>query len=181
MSEKLECLELVNRKTGEIFDLSLATGATLPYRTILDADEYQDPEQYESDSSLTDLTGYEPLESVIARCMRTMRSPSGAVTQVLDVNALKAEAQDTGIYEAENAGSVDEAFETIDPSDAPGFSLADAGQILASVNDNIKRAELPTTQPKEQLAKKQATLDDAVDNSGDSDDMKEKPTAELSA
>lgn len=171
-------MQVVNSKTGEIFDVARPV---IPYRTILDADEYQDLEAYEPDSSLTDLTGYEPLESVIARCMRTMKSPSGVVSQVLDVHALQQEAHDTGIYEAENASSVDEAFETIDPSDAPGFGLADAGQILASVNDNIKKAELSKTQTKEQLTKKQATLDDAVDNSGDSDDMKEKPTAELSA
>lgn len=172
--------QVVNSKTGELFDVAVPV---IPFRTLLTASEYQDSEQYEPDSSMTDLTGYEPLESIVARCMRTMKSPSGVVTQVLDVNALKAEAHDTGIYEAGKASTVDEAFETLDPTDAPGFDFVDGSRILQSVNDNIstKAKELSTTSTKEQAPKSQATEDNAVENSDNVSEMFEEKADKQSA
>lgn len=170
----------VNLKTGEIKKVPVSDK---PFRSLLDAGEYQDAEHYESDSSVVDLTGYEPLSSIVARCMRTMKSPSGVVTQVLDVNALKAEAHDTGIYEAGKASTVDEAFETLDPTDAPGFDFVDGSRILQSVNDNIltKAKELSTTSTKEQAPKSQATEDNAVENSDNVSEMFEEKADKQSA
>lgn len=164
-------MDIINKKTGEVYE------ASIPYRTILDASEYQDCESYEKDSSLVDLTGFEPLASIVARCMRTMKSPSGAVSQVLDVSALRAEAQETGIYEAASASSLDEAFDTLDPTDAPGFDFVDGSQILEAVNDNIKakKAKLSTTQSAPQgSVKAQEAAADAVGNSANEADMFEE-------
>lgn len=171
-------MQVVNSKTGELYDVARPV---IPYRTILDANEYQDPEVYEPDSSMTDLTGFEPLSVIVARCMRTMKSPSGVVSQVLDVHALQQEAHDTGIYEAENAKTVDEAFDTLDPTDAPGFDIAEGNAILNAVNDNVlnnQKEELSTTSTNEQTLQSQANEDNAVGNSAQSnEELNEKLSA----
>lgn len=175
MTDKIT--QVVNSKTGELFDVALPV---LPYRTIRDANDYKDGEEYEPDSSMVDLTGFEPLSTVIARCMRTMKSPSGGITQVLDLDALKAEAHEPGIYEAEKATTIDEAFETLDPTDAPGFDFVDGSAIIQAVNDNIsaQQKELSTTATNEQAPHSQANEEPAVGNSNNESELfEEKQTA----
>lgn len=131
---------LVNSKTGEIIEAE----ELCPYRTIVDAKEYKDGETYEEGTSVTSLEGYEPLESIVARCMRTTRSPNGTEYQVLDVDALKAEETQTGVYDASGAKDIEEAFATADPTDAQGFDLADASAIQNNLQQ--KQEELSTQQ-----------------------------------
>ena len=130
---------LVNSKTGEIIEAE----EFCPFASITDLKrDPSDVESYEAGTSVTTLEGYEPLESIVARCMRTVQSPNGTVYQVLDKDALKAEETQVGIYEAEGAKTLDEAFATMDPTASQGFDLADASAI--SANLQAKQAELST-------------------------------------
>lgn len=167
-------MQVMNEKTGEIFDV---VRPVIPFRTLLTANEYKDGEEYEEGTSCVDLTGFEPLASIVARCMRTMKSPSGATTQVLDMQALRAEATDTGVYDAKDAQTVDEAFDTLDPTDSPGFDFVDASQVLQSVNDNLSKVkDLSTTEISRDLQKSQANLS-AVGKSDVSPNLEEKQSA----
>lgn len=173
--KKMDTMEVVNAKTGEIYEVARPV---IPFRTILTANEYKDGEDYEEGTSCVDLTGFEPLASIVARCMRTMRSPSGATTQVLDVDALRAEANEPGIYEAKDAQTVDEAFDTLDPTDAPGFDLVDASQVMNAVNDNLaRREELSTAVTEQAPSNSQAQEHAAVGNSEPTLELEEKETA----
>lgn len=134
MSKKV----LIDSKTGEIIEAE----ELCPYRTIVDAKEYEDGETYEEGTSVTSLEGYEPLESIVARCMRTTRSPNGTEYQVLDVDALKAEETQTGVYDASGAKDIEEAFSTTDPTESQGFDLADASAIANNLQ--AKQEELST-------------------------------------
>lgn len=122
---------VVNTKTGEIFEQDI------PFRTITNLKGYHDGEVYKKGSSAVDLTGYEPLSSIIARCTRVMRAPGGQTYQVLDTNALKAEQTFADpVFEASGASSIDEAFvKATDITETPGFDLSDAGRILAQAKD----------------------------------------------
>lgn len=152
---------LVNSKTGEIIEAE----ELCPFASITDLkrDNLHDGEDYVEGTSVTTLEGYEPLESIVARCMRTVKSPNGTTYQVLDSDALKAEETQQGIYEAEGAKSLDEAFDTIDPSDEQGFDLADVSAIQSSVSQKLNK-ELSTQEGSEDNLKSQAT-DEVVGNS----------------
>lgn len=123
----------MNDKTGEVKELKMAC----PFRSLTDLkrDELKDGEDYVEGTSQTSLEGYEPLSSIIARCTRTMVGPGGQTYSVLDKDALKAEETQQGIYEASGANTLDEAFATMDPTDGQGFDLADASQVMSSLND----------------------------------------------
>lgn len=129
-------MDLVNSKTGEFLEIRKDP---IPFRSLTDH-EYSDGETYEPGSSQVDLTGYEPLASIIARCTRTMRAPGGQTYQVLDMEAVKQESQTvpTSVdYEAGTAKTVDEAFATEDPTTDPDFDLVDAGRIMSQVEANL--------------------------------------------
>lgn len=128
-------LSKLDKKTGEIIE----GRPDVPFRSLTDLKQYKDDEQYEPGTSMVDETGYEPLASIVARCMRTMKAPNGQLISVLDKTALKAEESQVGVYEASSATSVDEAFATQDPTDDPDFDLSDASRFLAQANDNIKQ------------------------------------------
>lgn len=129
---------LVDSKTGEVIEAQ----EICPYRTILDADEYNDSETYEQGTSVTTLDGYEPLESIVARCMRTTHSPNGTEYQVLDLDALKAEETQQGVYDAAGAKDIDEAFATLDPTESQGFDLADVSAIQNRVSEELRNASV---------------------------------------
>lgn len=122
MSKKV----LVNSKTGEIIEAE----EHCPFASITDLKrDPNDVESYEAGTSVVSLEGYEPLDVIVSRCMRTVKSPNGVVYQVLDKDALKAEETQTGIYEASGAKTLDEAFDTLDPTASQGFDLVDADRI----------------------------------------------------
>lgn len=123
--------KVMNNKTGEIFEI------VSPFRSLTDLKDYKDGETYEPGTSVTSLEGYEPLESIVARCMRTMRSPNGTEYQVLDTDALHAEETQIGIYEASGASTLEEAFATADPTDSQGFDLADATYIQTKLSEEL--------------------------------------------
>lgn len=148
-------MELMYNNTGEVLTLQKAPS---PFRSITDLKDYNDNERYEEGTSLVDLTGYEPLESVIARCTRLMRGRNGQEYQVIDRDMLKAEMTMPGVYEAGNATSIDEAFETEDITDAPMFDLSDAGEIINNLST------LPTSASDEQANISQAQSEPVVDN-----------------
>lgn len=159
-------VDLVNNKTGEFLEIKKEP---VPFRTLTNLKDYKDGEKYTPDSSEVDLTGYEPLESIIARCTRVMRAPGGQSYSVLDKTALQAEATVSGVYEAAGATSIDEAFDRMDPTDEPGFDLADASALLSEVEK-----DLSTTSQSEQLKLKAS--DDAasaVDKSEETNDNKQ--------
>lgn len=129
--------DLVNTQTGEVFEIKKELS---PFRSITDLKSFKDGEYYEPGSSQVDLTGYEPLESIIARCTRVMRAPGGQTYQVLDVEAVKQEAQvvPTSIdYEAGTASTIDEAFATEDPTSDPDFDLVDASRIMNKAQETL--------------------------------------------
>lgn len=115
----------LNKDTGEILE------AECPWRTITDLKDYNDDEEYIEGTSVTSLEGYEPLESIVARCMRTIKSPNGTEYQVLDTEELKACETQTGVYDCAGAKDLDEAFACTDPTSAQGFDLADATNLGA--------------------------------------------------
>lgn len=125
----------VNSKTGEIVEME----EICPFCSLLSpkSDGLKDGEDYREGTSVTTLEGYEPLESIVARCMRTVKSPNGSVYQVIDTDALKAEETQQGVYEAASAKTVDEAFDTMDPTESQGFDLADASMIQNSVGEKL--------------------------------------------
>lgn len=130
-------MDIVNVKTGEVLELRKEKS---PFRSITDLKDYNHVERYESGTSQVDLTGYEALESIIARCTRTMVAPGGQSYQVLDVDAVKAEAISVPVsvdYEAGSAQTIDEAFATEDPTSAGDFDLVDASQVMAKVAANL--------------------------------------------
>ena len=159
MSKKV----LVNSKTGEIIEAE----ELVPFRSLTDLkrDEYHDGEEYEPGSSVTSLEGYEPLESIVARCMRTVQSPNGSTYQVLDKDALKLEETSQGIYEASGSKTLDEAFNTMDPTESQGFELADASAISHSVQESLSQ-ELPTQGVNDDSHKSKVN-DEVVDNSAE--------------
>lgn len=159
-------LSYVDKKTGEVKE----GRPDVPFRSITDLKQYKDDEHYEEGTSMVDMTGYEPLASIVARCMRTMKAPNGQLISVLDKTALKAEESQVGVYEASSAQSIDEAFETLDPTDSPDFDLSDASQTLAQANDNIKQALASTSAP--QTARSE--LDKAEDSSEKDESVKEE-------
>ena len=163
-------MELSSLNTGEVFQIQKEVS---PFRTITDLKDYHDAETYEEGTSMTDLSGFEPLTSIVARCMRVSRMPGGQVVSALDTDLLKQEYVSTGIYEASNANTVDEAFATEDITDSPTFDLADASMIKDTISQT-----LPTAASKEQITKNQATSEPVVDNSATvSQDMPEKDKA----
>ena len=120
-------MDIVNKSTGEVFEIQKEK---IPFRTLL-SHEFDHKEKYEKGSSQVDLTGYEPLDVIIARCTRTMVAPGGQVYTVLDVDAVKAESVSvpTSVdFEAGTAKTVDEAFDTEDPTMSDDFDLVDAGR-----------------------------------------------------
>ena len=125
----------VNSKTGEIVEME----EVCPFCSLLSPkmDGIKDVESYEAGTSVTSLEGYEPLESIVARCMRVVKTPSGAEYQVLDTDALKAEETQQGVYDAAGAKTLDEAFATMDPTSSQGFDLADASQIQNSLSEKL--------------------------------------------
>lgn len=170
-------LAVLNEKTGEVKEYSVLC----PFRSLTDAKDYQDGETYEAGTSVTTLEGYEPLESIVARCMRTVRSPNGTVYTVLDSDALKAEETQQGIYEAGNATNVDEAFATLDPTDVQGFDLADASQVLSSLNTkmNDEKSNLSTERVNEAPSKAKMNdgtvgKSDSSESTNSTDDFPEK-------
>lgn len=126
---------VLNEKTGEVKE----TEIICPFATQFEPkrESVHDGEDYEPGTSVTTLEGYEPLESIVARCMRTMKTPNGATVQVLDTDALKAEETQQGVYDAAGAHTVDEAFATMDPTESQGFDLADASQIQNSLSERL--------------------------------------------
>lgn len=136
MSKKV----LVDSSTGEIIEAE----EFCPFRSITDLkrDEMEDGETYEEGTSMTSLEGYEPLESIVARCMRTTRSPNGTEYQVLDVDALKSEETQTGVYDASGAKDIEEAFATTDPTESQGFDLADVSAIQNRVAEELNNASV---------------------------------------
>ena len=137
-------LAYVDPKTGEIFEME----AVCPFRSItnLKKDQLVDGENYKKGTSITTLEGYEPLGSIVARCTRQLTSRSGTIYTVLDRDALKAEETQTGIYEASNAKTLDEAFNTMDPTDEQGFDLSDASIIKENL---VKKSNLSTERASE--------------------------------
>lgn len=163
--------KVYNKETGEVIELA----EVIPFARLLEpkVDLVDDGEYYEPGSSITSLEGYEPLESIVARCMRTVQSPNGTSYQVLDSDALKAEENGTSIYEASGAKTLDEAFATMDPTDAQGFDLADASAISQSVEQSLNQ-ELSTQGRSDDNHKSEAT-DEVV---GNSEEFPEKKTDE---
>lgn len=150
-------ITFVDKKTGEVYE------ADVPFRTIGTASEYTDDESYEAGTSLTDISGYEPLESVIARCTRQVGGINSRGLQVLDMKALKEESHgvmtsyDVALDDHASSDQVDAAFSaSYDPSDSPGFDLSDASEILSAVATNDNK-DLSTSSQEEQLTIKQAT------------------------
>lgn len=136
----------VNNKTGEIVEME----ELCPFCTLLSpkSDGLNDVESYEAGTSVTSLEGYEPLESIVARCMRTVKSPNGSVYQVLDTDALKAEETQQGVYEASGAQTLDEAFATMDPTESQGFDLADASNIQKRLGEELAKTSSVETSTK---------------------------------
>lgn len=131
--------------------------------------EIEDGENYVEGTSVTTLEGYEPLESIVARCTRIVTSPNGNSYNVLDTDALKAEETQTGIYEASEAQTLDEAFATMDPTDAQGYDLADASQDLNVANAKVAES-LSNLSPKgTNTAPSNSGVSDVVDKSNLSD------------
>lgn len=157
-------LAVINEKTGEVKEYSVAS----PFRSLTDLQDYSDGETYEEGTSTTTLEGYEPLESIVARCMRTVRSPNGSEYQVLDTDALKAEETQQGIYEAGSASNVDEAFATLDPTDSQGFDLADASAIAGMINADVEEKSNLSTERANEAQSKAKVSDGTVGKSDDS-------------
>lgn len=164
-------MDLLNKTTGEVFEIQKEK---VPFRTLLDH-EFDHKEKYEKGSSQVDLTGYEPLDVIIARCTRTMVAPGGQVFNVLDVDAVKAESINVPAsvdYEAGSAKTVDEAFATEDPTTDPDFDLTDASRIMSEIstrqeaNDNLNvSSEADNVKIEEALDKSNDdTNDDSVGN-----------------
>lgn len=129
-------MDLMDKKTGEVLEI---VEPECPFRSITDLKGYNDDESYEPGTSQVDLTGYEPLESIIARCTRVMRAPGGQTYTVIDRDLVKQEA---GVvptleedYTAGSATTVDEAFDTADPTDDPDFDMTDAIRILSEIKE----------------------------------------------
>lgn len=135
MSKKV----LMNSKTGEIIEAE----ELVPFASITDLkkENIKDGEDYVEGTSVTTLEGYEPLESIVARCMRTVQSPNGSTYQVLDKDALKAEETQQGLYEASGAKTLDEAFDTMDPTESQGFDLSDASIIQNRVSEELRNSQ----------------------------------------
>lgn len=158
-------MELFNLKSGEVVQLQKEPCS---FRTITDLKDYHDGEVYEQGTSKVDLTGYESLESIVERCMRTSRGPNGQVMSALDLDMLRAEYSQQPLYEASSADDIDSAFETEDVSDAPTFDLADASRFSDAVD------KLSTT-ANEPIVMNQAN-EPAVGNLPTSEEMPEKAT-----
>lgn len=168
-------VDIADLKTGEVFELRKEVS---PFRSITDLKDYTDGEYYEPGSSMVDLTGYEPLESIIARCTRTMTAPGGQTYQVLDYDAVKAESQvvPTSVdYEAGDAKTVDEAFATEDPTQDGDFDLTDASRILASIGSASEESSgriAPSIANEDAADLKQAELNLSSDS--DADEVEKK-------
>lgn len=133
----------LNDKTGEIKETSIVC----PFATQFEPkrDSINDGEDYVEGTSVTSLEGYEPLESIVARCMRVVKAPNGAEYQVLDTDALKAEETQQGVYDAAGATTLDEAFATMDPTSSQGFDFADASQIQNSLSEKLAQTATDET------------------------------------
>lgn len=174
-------MDIFNKETGEVFEIQKEKSQ---FRSITDLKDFSDPEKYEKGSSMVDLTGYEPLESIIARCTRTMVAPGGQMYQVLDYDAVKAESQVVPAsvdYEAGDAKTVDEAFATEDPTQDGDFDLADASRVLASIGSASVESSgriAPSIANEDAPDLKQAELNLSSDSDADAEDELEKKANE---
>lgn len=153
-------LAIMDSKTGEVKEMEVVC----PFRSITDLkrEELRDGEDYVEGTSVTTLEGYEPLESIVARCTRQVVSPNGTTYNVLDTDALKAEESQTGIYEAGKAQTLDEAFATMDPTDEQGFDLADASVISEALNQKSKVVQANLSTERANEAHQEAKVSDGT-------------------
>ena len=99
------------------------------FRSITDLKEFSDDEWYEEDTSETEPGQAVDIKSVYLRCLR------GEITPVR-----------AGGYEVKPGMSLDDAFDTLDPTQSEGFDLADATAISNHLEGKLKSEELSTTQ-----------------------------------
>lgn len=128
-----------NKKTGEVYSKDAEETPVQKFVVVTPGD-YDDMEYFEPGTSVTSLEGYEPLESIVARCMRVMKDPSGTEFQVIDLDQLKAEETQSGVYDCAGAKTVDEAFACTDPTSAQGFDFADATNLASDVQERLSKA-----------------------------------------
>lgn len=174
MEEKVKFYDMA---TGEL----IGGRPDCPFRSLTDLKGYNDDKFMKPGSSMVDLTGYEPLSSIISRCMRVQIGPNGQQYQVLDKGAMQAEASFIPAYEASQAKTIDEAFETLDHTQDPGYDLADATQALmksqATLSTGHKEADILNQADEVRLvgnsrdksAKKDLSTDDSLVGKSDPD------------
>lgn len=134
-------VELTNKRTGEVYKARFGEvyRDDVPFRSKTDLKGFKDDEYYEPGTSLTDPSQVLNVKETVDRIMKgeiAMPNLSGYDIK-LDENG-----QPVGM-------TLDEAFDMVDPTQAPGFDIADVPDLLLASVSSVSQAEktdLPTTQ-----------------------------------
>lgn len=124
--------EIINKKTGEVYKARFGEVLRLdvPFRSKTDLKNYSDNEYYEEGTSLTDPSQVLNVKETVQRMMRgEMIMPD-----------LKAGQYDVDLHKM----TIDEAFETEDPTRAPGFDLADIPSLAEQLKSAAPTSQVPT-------------------------------------
>ena len=109
----------------------------IPFRTQYDLKGYSDNEVYEPDTSETEPGQAVNIESVYRRCMR------GEIVPTRD-----------GCYALKGGESLEEAFETMDPTQSEGFDFTDAQALAEGL---VAKQDLSTAKQAERAAQSKAS------------------------
>lgn len=124
--------EIINEKTGEVYKARYGEvlRPDIPFRSKTDLKNYNDDEYYEEGTSLTDPSQVLNVKETIIRMMRGEMIMPGIKDGDYDVDLGKM--------------TIDEAFETEDPTKAPGFDLADIPALAEQVKETESTEQEPT-------------------------------------
>ena len=156
-------VETINKETGEVVE---EKRPDVPFRSLTDLKSYRDNEVYQPDTSKVDMTGYESLASIVARCTRVSRTANGSSVQFIDKTLLKAEEQTQGFYDIKEGMTVDEAFATADPTQDPDFDLVDASRISEEIAASVAARQKEVSITSGQAANSKASANATVETSG---------------
>ena len=129
--------EIIDEKTGEVKVMRYGEvyRSNVPFRSRTDLKGYSDNEYYEPDTSLTDPSQVLDIKSTVNRMMRgEMVLPS-----------IKAGDYDITFDDKGNPinMTLDEAFDSDDITQSPGFDYADASEIQRELSK--AKEDLPTS------------------------------------